>query len=362
MRTAWLVTFFSAFIAAFGLRADALPFNCGALGYTCVNGRDCVNSVCTPAWQTITTTNAPAARGFAAAAPLGGSYVVSGGCNGDGALDSTAAYNPLLNTWVALPPLDQARAQHSAVSNNHGTFVYGGISVCNSGSDDGPALEQLTALNVLSWHTVNVHGDNDPGAVYNTALSANADEIFLYGGGNRWVPAVDGGASLDFSSQALWYLLVTPDWSWMGCTLSDCQRGGPYHTFIDGSYMRVWGGGAFGNAPDGLKMLVSNHTWSAWTVPSGTPDFTTVASSTGSGQLRFGDDGRRIYYINEGGGDVMIYDRQGGGTWSEDTTSLPTGLCTDGAVAWVGSELISWGGYCGGSYSTVGARYQPPAP
>ena len=36
---------------------------------------------------------------------------------------------------------------------------------------------------------------------------------------------------------------------------------------------------------------------------------------------------------------------------------------SEGAAAWTGSELIMWSGMCGYTeFSTVGARYQPPAP
>lgn len=340
------------FLLAGAKEAEASPFNCGAVGYTCLNGRDCVGGVCVPAWQDISVANAPSPRGFAAAGTVGGSYVVSGGCDESGALASTAAYDPATDTWSSLPALSSPRAQHSAVSNGHGTFVYGGINTCWNGTAIGPGLEQLAALN-QSWTVAAFQGEPSPR--YNVAVASDADRIYVYAGSDATQPALSSGGVLDLS-------LDPPSWTDISCPLPSCERGGAFQAFVDGGTLRVWGGSpSFGDAPNVLQFTTDSLVWSPWTAPPGTGDFNAIAPSSGSGLLRYGDDGRRIYYLSNLGGNVEIYDRQAA-TWTEDATPLPDGLCTDAATAWVGGELIAWGGACGGTYSAVGARYQPPAP
>src|SRR3972149_3306836 len=75
--------------------------NCGAEGYVCAAGRECIDYKCTPAWLEIEDMGAPDERHSAAAGMLGGKFVVFGGCSttsGDyPALSSSGVYDPAMD-------------------------------------------------------------------------------------------------------------------------------------------------------------------------------------------------------------------------------------------------------------------------
>jgi hypothetical protein len=71
----------------------------------------------------------PTARGFAAAAALGGKVYVFGGLDGSGkAVDTVEAYDPGSDSWSACPGMGMARSRLAAVAiSGHGILVAGGM-------------------------------------------------------------------------------------------------------------------------------------------------------------------------------------------------------------------------------------------
>jgi hypothetical protein len=327
--------------------------NCGAAGYACLNGRTCdVDAgVCVPAWQLIATDGAPAGRGLASAAELGGQYVVFGGCLDTSESPATATggtYDPPTNTWSSFPDLVTARAQHTSVSTDDEIYTLGGISTCFDGAAVGPGLEVLYSTS-QNWNTSEASGWN---AAYDVGFAYTGSELAYFGGSNATVPALSTGGSLSLGT----------DWSGVSCSLLPfCSRQLAFALFLDGPFLRVWGSGVTGTTAgprDGLLYDLTAGVWSTWLAPVGTPDFTTEQPN--SGVLRYADDGRRQFYVNSDG-HVAIYDRQTL-TWAHDPRSAPSGFCNEAATTWVNGEMIAWSGLCAGTISTVGARYQPPAP
>lgn len=322
--------------------------NCGACGYRCVNGRSCVDGRCTPAWQPIATADAPAPRHAHAASSLDGKFVTFGGtlaANGAGAaVNSGGIYDPVTDSWSPLGALVQARCYHAAVSTGTTLYAFGGLTDCGNGTTIGPGLE---ALSGGAWATVSVAGELS--GRYNLPAVWTGTQLFLYGGSTNVNPAVASGGR--FSPTG-------PSWTSADCALPACERGGDFGMFLDGNVVRVWGGGPYGSAPSGLQYDLALGTWSAWLLPSGTPTI----------PKRSADDGRRIYFLSPASSgcpptvEVLIYDRRSSSWLASDASATPAGLLPQAATAWVGAEMIAWSGNCGAGPSSVGGRYQPPAP
>jgi len=321
--------------------------NCGAEGYVCTDGRTCSDSRCSPAWIQISSTDAPSARGKAAAGFLQGKYVVFGGCTGFGSPTypeaGGGAYDPTTDSWSTLPAMSVPRAQHVAVTTDTGIFSVGGLTTCWDGSAVGPKTDALFDLDG-AWEKIDTSGV-DP--LYSLGLTWTGEKIVAYGGSNASVSALSSGGILSLGSE----------WKDASCGLSGCARFGQFTIFHDDGVIHVWGGNGISSSA-GLLYDMTNKTWYDWVVPSGTPDFTTV--SPDGEPPRYADDGRRLYYLASNG-HTLIFDRKTQ-SWVDDSSAPPSGFCAEAAAAWSGSEVIAWSGVCSSTFSNVGARYQPPAP
>jgi hypothetical protein len=327
--------------------------HCGACGYACVNGRQCVDGRCTPAWQPISTVGAPDARGYHAAAFVAGKYVVFGGSiEYDGpAIDTAGAYNPDTDTWSSVAPLKEARCTHAAVSTGTEIYTFGGTMTAGSTSDVGPGLERYVPnASQGTWTTITAAGAPSPRNYLNMLWTGSF--VVIYGGQDQSTVTLASGGRFDPTNS---------EWTAVSCGLSNCDRNmgvffmeGSVAHFMGGSYNEdypVWNGNAK-QATTGLTYDPATNSWSTWPQPD---------DSTGVGMGPQVDDGRRIYFPS-GGDYVAIYDRQTG--WlPTDRSTMPTDLCGYGAAyAWSGTEMIGWSGGCTTPPTEVGGRFQPAAP
>jgi hypothetical protein len=310
--------------------------NCGAVGYACVGGRSCDTGKCLPAWLPISTVNAPTPRGVAAAAAIDGKYVILGGCSSSDynapPEASTAAYDPVTDSWNSLPDLNSPRAQHSAVSTPYGVFTYGGLASCWDGYYLDRGMEQLPNISSTSWIQSSI--DNAPPSSYNTGMAWKDNSLMIFGGSTNEAAGIYNSGLYD---------PVHETWQDSSCLNEGCERTGGVQMFADGISVHIYSGGSTGLSYEGGY-------WFPWDAPESLNAF------YGSRQS---DDGRRLYSISTNG--VAIYDRSTAETIS-DSSTMPSGICPEGPSAWTGSELIVYSGICGDGFSAVGGRYQPPAP
>jgi hypothetical protein len=166
--------------------------------------------------------------------------------------------------------------------------------------------------------------------------------MFVFGGGGSGFSTTPTGALFNPAG---------PEWTEADCPLTGCAFSTNLALFVDGNFVRVWGGFAYD---------LTQQTWSPWTLPANTP--------TSEFAQTYADDGRRIFFLNSTTGscsqsiEILIYDRNSSSWLATDTSTAPAGLVSTAPAAWVGSELIAWSGDCGSGPSTTGGRYQPPAP
>jgi hypothetical protein len=316
--------------------------NCGAEGYACVGGRECVESVCSPAWIEMEDDGAPAGRAKAGAAFLDGKYVLLGGCSTvstqNAALTSSVSYDLSNDTWGSAPSLATGRAQFATQSTKSGVFIFGGIGTCYNGTASGPQLDVLHSLGG-SWS--GVISPDVPSARYNPSLALTDSVLSVFGGSDSVNATLGTGSTLSIGGS----------WQDIECDLSGCSRGASFFSFVDDNVLHVF------SDSGGLLHDFENHQWYNWVLPSGTP---TVASITDGDPPRFGDDGHRLYVLANDD-TVRIFDRSTQ-AWVTDDATPPSGFCSEAASVWTGSELVAWGGKCDSALSTVGGRYQPPAP
>jgi hypothetical protein len=326
--------------------------HCGVCGYACVNGRECVDGRCTPAWQPIATAGAPVPRSSHAAAFVAGKFVVLGGGEFEQpGLTSCGAYDPVTDRWSAIAPLQTGRCLHRAVSTGTEIYTFGGLTLCTSnGGQTVPGMERFVPdAGAGTWTSVTAPGAPLPR--YNLNMVWTGSAVMVYGGSDLTQVSLPTGGLFNPS---------TSQWTDASCGLEACNRtagalfmlGAGVH-FMGGEYnpdYPDWFGNG-GIPTSGLAYDPTTNVWSSWPHPEGT---------MGSLNGPQADDGRRIYFPT--GESVAIFDRVHG--WqSRDYSPMPTTFCGhNAAYAWSGSELIGWSGNCSPSATEVGGRYQPPAP
>ncbi len=327
-------------LAQFDTDAD-----CGAAGYSCLNGRHCDAGRCLPAWQDVDLTGAPTGSLGGAVVAIGDKVGVFGGCEpsqttGDYPSATAGLYDPETDTWSAMASPNISRQYASSASGNGGAFLFGGLSGCYWPYDLHSDLE--FSSDGSSWDFSSAL--NPPSPRYNATMTWSGSELFVWGGSNDYLPAMwDGGT-------------LTPgnDWETFSSAEED-QRGGSYDILTVGGEYRIVGGlSGYGNTAQTISYDSSLDQFSySWTqAPGPSYDGSLCSPSTGGDH---DDLGRDLYLALDHS--VWAYDSIED-SWSQDVLDWPSSLSPCASVAFSGGELFAWSG----DGSQYGARYQAPAP
>ncbi len=155
--------------------------------------------------------------------------IVWGGSNGGGYFNDGGRYNPVANSWTALPTngAPAARQHHTAVWTGSEMIVWGGYCYSNGYVffNDGGRYDPATN----SWTALPTSGA-PPGRQSLTAVWTGS-EMIVWGGSNGGGYFNDGGR----------YNPMANSWTALPTNGAPAARG--YHTAVwTGSEMIVWGG------------------------------------------------------------------------------------------------------------------------
>jgi N-acetylneuraminic acid mutarotase len=324
-------------------------------------------------WTPTPTVGAPTARSQAAAAVLGGRFVVWGGSSAAGKRGDGHALDVEANSWeaISLSAAPDARDGMSYVSNGTQLVVWGGrgqassLAVNTGGRFTPPPILPCSPVCVSpavcragqcvtpdSWTTINTtnappaaDGDETGGGVW------TGTRLLVWGGRLSGGGVTNAGGIYDPRSD-----------SWNPITTSGAPTGRVDHSVVwTGSRMVVWGGTTgTGNTNTGGRYDPDNNSWSDTSTDSAPgARFNHAAVWTGNRMIVWGGlapDGNSA--LNTGG----IYDPLGN-AWTPTTTSDAPSARGLPVAVWTGTQLLIWGGYAvpGGCGLTSGGRYDPQA-
>lgn len=301
----------------------------------------------TSTWAPTTQAGAPLARDYHTAVVAGDEMIVWGGIFSGNALRDGGRYNPISNSWIAIPVsagAPEARFNHTAVWTGKEMLVWGGQSFgnlggeLNSGGRYDPVSKKWSAISEV----------NTPSPRYAHTAVWTGEEMIVWGGSitQSSVGTKTGGR----------YRPDTDTWLPTGGSKEPETRFG--HSAIwTGNRMIIWGGySEIEHLRSGGAYSPDTAQWTQLPQNSLNPRSGHTAVWTGEDMIIWGGTGANGS-LNTG----MYY---------TPTTNAWTDIATDGApsaryghtAVWTGTQMIVWGGYDANGYQKNGGRYTPDAP
>lgn len=299
-------------------------------------------------WRTIANdANTPSPRCAATAVWTGSVIVVWGGYEPatDSALSDGAIYDPVEDTWRSMSTGPNARV----FSIGAGTQA---LALFWAGRDaDGEPLSGLDVYDFESEQWSSADGAEEPTLREEPAWAAGNYTFWTYGGRLNAETASD---------HAAYYSMASNEWNTLPEGTTMMPRWGSFGAFVGGNFY-VWGGrdvssiyedGAVysvdawdglgdSNAPSARYAAFGE---SGWVFPVNDSRFVVIGGLNGPGG-----------YLRDGG----FYDASED-AWTEIKAWPGGGSHAFGAAAWVGGELVVWGGRDDMSLTNTGVRYLPP--
>jgi N-acetylneuraminic acid mutarotase len=252
-------------------------------------------------WTAVTSNGAPAGCNYHTAVWTGSEMIVWGGLYGwvGGYVNTGGRYNPVANSWAALPTsgAPAGRYNHTSVWTGSEMITWGGWNGSSSFNDGGrynPSANSWTALPTASV----------PAARFSHTAVWTGNDMIVWGG--RHYDPSNGDSLLNDGGR---YNPAANSWTALPTSGAPARRVG--HTAVwTGSEMIAWGGSdldGFHSLNDGGRYNPSANSWS-------------LVATKGAPTIRFAH-----------------------------------------TAVWTGSEMIIWGGYNGSSYLNDGGGYNPVA-
>ncbi len=376
--------------------------NCGSCGNYCGVGRTCAASACTPKWvPTGDPLGGFVAREKSAYAAMGSKVFIWGGSNAAGTdLADGAVYDPVLDTWAAVPlngAPPSARVLATAVWTGSVVVVWGGGNAAGSADyANGGRYDPVSG----TWQTMSTAGA--PFGRRGVYGFWTGSRVLFYGGADRfgtpssttrlYDPVNDVWSSTNTNNLPSGFNHPTVGWtgnlllvyggqpggtgkskevhrfdlaanSWARRSDGPSDRYGAFGTW-DGSFLVGWSGAEPNLKNDGGIFDPVGNQWDTITT-SGQP------TSRGAAHRQTGWSARTKPGVT----------RMWGGMGSNSTTFFTTGglynSATDawtlvsawpsgashlwGVGVWTGTEFVVWGGRTatGSTLTAAGERYRP---
>jgi hypothetical protein len=356
----------------------------------------------TGSWTTMSTTDAPEARGLHSLVWTGEEAIAWGGTTvAEGIVGTGARYNPTTDSWTATSaPLDDYAAySHSVAWTGEEMIIWGGFTTAGVGTNEGQLYDPTTN----SWRLMSTV--DAPSPRFAAASVWTGSEFIVWGGSNiengayvwlndggRYDPVTDTWQSISASGLSersevstlfingkmliwggtIWsaeegsnyfndgaiYDPENDSWELMGMTdAPESRTQNALYSLVDDTVM-IWGGvGEDGYLNSGAIYDLNLDIWMPISSVN-VPDARTFFSHTaGDGQLIvWGGAGLEgVPPAIEGG----VYD-QVSDTWLATSTVDSPSTRILGQTVWTGSGALMWGGVAlGGFHHNTGGIFTP---
>ncbi|SRR6266478_9756719 len=232
-------------------------------------------NVNTDSWSTGTAAPMPARAGAASGETTHGGFLyVIGGENSTGVLSDLQRYDPVLDAWTPLSPMNAARAGAAAAVIDDGIYVIGGRQSTGGPCSGGPYLTTVEKYDIDTdtWSAV----AQLPSARSDLAAVAHGGKIYVFGG------CSDTGVTKEVDM----YDPQTNTWTTLAIMLT-----GRASLVAGHSGDKVY---AMGGTTDGVSVSNVNEVYD---IPSGTWSTNTATMTTARQEAGVSSHGGRIYVV-----------------------------------------------------------------
>jgi N-acetylneuraminic acid mutarotase len=274
--------------------------------------------------------------------------IVFGGNDGNFTYNTGGRYNPVTDTWTALPATIEKRSYHTAIWTGEVMVVAGGLFAIPSGSPQQADVQIFDPVN-STWTKWNSNGMVREAERDTHCAVWTGTQMLLWGGREGLTARTVGNSGHIYNPQDRSTILLMGS----GGSVPSPRT---YHSCVwTGTQLVVFGGreasGDYLNT-GGRTAGTTSSTWSAIATNGPAARDRHTAVWTGSEMIVYGGTTAQSgTYASDG----WRYNPSSN-TWTETAPFAP-GRFAHKAV-WTGSEMIVWGGSDGNSVQT-GGRYVP---